>query len=197
MYSVECSENLIMPISTEAEQTSRVDAVAVEEEEIARLTAKCAAMEKELAKWNPSQQGPSDATSIIFVTLEDGEYNDYWSSDLVPLLADETRAGYRELHWCGQRKKSARDALVGSGTLVAVRPNKKSMEFTIVGKVCEKSRITERTAEQPATYKLLVEIDAHVRQIARADGDRCAHWTVLREVGITRGGGYMPEGIYA
>jgi hypothetical protein len=52
MSSVECSENLNMPISTEAEQTSRVDAVAVEEEEIARLSAKCAAMEKELAKWD-------------------------------------------------------------------------------------------------------------------------------------------------
>jgi predicted transposase YbfD/YdcC len=46
MSSVESSEN--MPTSTEAEQTSRVDAVV---EEIAYLTAKCAAMEKEVAKW--------------------------------------------------------------------------------------------------------------------------------------------------
>ena len=134
--------------------------------------------------------------SIIFVTFKDGEYNDFWSSDLVPLLADNTRAGYRELHWCGQRKKSPKDDIVGPGTLVAVRPNKKSKEFTIVGEVCEKLHVSERTEEQPATYKLLVEINAQARRIARAPGDRCAHWTVLREVGIPHSGGYMPEGIY-
>jgi hypothetical protein len=49
MSSVESSENPIMPPSTEAEQTSRVDAVV--EDEIARLTAKCVEMEKEVAKW--------------------------------------------------------------------------------------------------------------------------------------------------
>jgi hypothetical protein len=136
------------------------------------------------------------STSIIFVTLKGGEYNDFWSSDLMPLLADNSRAGYRELHWCGQRKKSAKDDIVGPGTLVAVRPNNKSMEFAIVGEVCEKMRLSERTTEQPATYKLLVEIRTHVRRITRAPTDRCAHWTVLREVGIPHSGGYMPEGIY-
>jgi hypothetical protein len=49
MSSAEYSTNLIMPTSTEAEQPSRVDAV---EEEIARLTIKCAEMEKTLAKWD-------------------------------------------------------------------------------------------------------------------------------------------------
>jgi hypothetical protein len=181
--------------AVEPEQTSRVDAVV--EDEIARLTAKCAEMEKEVAKWTPRSQLRLEETSIIFVTLEDGEYNDYWSSDLVPLLSDETRAGYRELHWCGQRKKSAKDDIVGRGTLVAVRSNKKSMEFTIVGEVCEKMRISEKTTGHPATYKLLVEINAHAETIVRAPGDRCAHWTVLRKVGIPHNGGYMPEGIYA
>lgn len=57
MSSVESSE--ILPTSTEAEQTSRVDAVV--EDEIARLTAKVAEMEAQVNKWNmPSYTWKTD-----------------------------------------------------------------------------------------------------------------------------------------
>lgn len=135
--------------------------------------------------------------SIIFVTLKDGEYNDYWKSELRTLLADDTRTGYREMHWCGQRKKSTRDDNVCPGTLVAVRKDKKTKEFTIVGTVSQKECITPKSGKQPATYNLLVEVSASPRAIPRGVGDRCVHWTVLRDVGIPYSGAYMPEGIYS
>ena len=131
--------------------------------------------------------------SIIFITLKGGQYNDHWTSELKPLLAGDAVAGYRELHWCGQPKQK-RDRLVRPGTLVAVRPNAKTMAFTLVGKVVEKQPLTEGRV---ATYTLLVEMSATPREIVRDKArDRCVHWTVLREVGIPHSGAYMPEGIY-
>lgn len=130
--------------------------------------------------------------SIIFIT-EGGQYNDHWASELIPLLADDAVAGYRELHWCGQPKQK-RDHLVRPGTLVAVRPNDKTMAFTLVGKVVDKQLLTEGHV---ATYSVLVEMSATPREIVRDTArDRCVHWTVLREVGIPHSGAYMPEGIY-
>jgi hypothetical protein len=135
-------------------------------------------------------------SSIIFVTLTDGEYNDYWKSDVKSLLATDDVAGYRELHWCGQNR-GRRDRLVQPGTLVAVRKNKKEMAFTIVGTVAEKTLLTPQHGKTAATYTLLVELYAEPWRIARAAGDRCVHWTVLRAVNIPTDGSYSPQGIYA
>jgi hypothetical protein len=140
---------------------------------------------------------PNRMPSLIFVTLKDGEYNDYWSSDLNTLLADDHSAGYREMHWCGQRKKTTRDHLVCPGTLVAIRKDKKSSDFTIVGTVSQRDCITPKVGRQPATYTLLVEVWKSPRVIPRAADHRCVHWSVLRTVGIPYNGAYMPEGIYS
>lgn len=134
-------------------------------------------------------------SSLIFVTLKDGEYDDHWSSQLYPLLADGDIAGYRELHWCGQRK-GRRDGLVRPGTLVAVRANAKVRAFTLVGAVVEKTCLTPQHDSTPGTYSLLVEVSATPLTIERAAGDRYTHWTVLRELGFPRDTGCKPHGIY-
>jgi hypothetical protein len=63
MSSVESSENLIMPTSTEAEQTH--GGAAVVEDEIAQLTAKCAAMEKDVAKWKSKTEIRLEEMSVL------------------------------------------------------------------------------------------------------------------------------------
>jgi hypothetical protein len=135
--------------------------------------------------------------SIIFVTLTNGEYDDHWISEPNTLLADQDTAGHRQLHWCGQRKKTTRDHLVVPGTLVAVRKTKNTLEFTLVGTVATKTQLTSKVGRTPATYNLLVELSVEPRSIRRAAGDRCVHWTVLRNLNIPRSAGYLPEGIYS
>lgn len=127
--------------------------------------------------------------TVIFVTLKDGEYNDYWAS--------ASNGGLRDLHWCGQRKKRALDYLVSPGTIVAVREKKTDKHFTLVGTVVEKFLLTSKTEKNPATYNLLVQLSETPQQIHRAEEDRCTHWTVLRELDIPHNGGYLPEGIYS
>ena len=138
-------------------------------------------------------------TSVIFVTLKDGEYDNRWLSELSTLLSTQDIAGHRQLHWCGQRKKSPRDELVRPGTLVAVRKHKNTSEFTLVGSVVTKTPLTPKAGKTPATYNLLVEMAAEPRRIQRAPGDRCVHWTVLRQIGIPLPSPlpWMPEGIYS
>jgi hypothetical protein len=133
---------------------------------------------------------------LIFVTLTNGEYDNRWMSESNTLLADQDIAGHRQLHWCGQRKKTTRDHLVGPGTLVAVRNSKDAPEFTLVGIVATKTQLTPKVGKTPATYNLLVEMASEPRRIQRAEGDRCVHWTVLRALNIPRSAGYLPEGIY-
>lgn len=135
--------------------------------------------------------------SVIFVTLHDGEYNDYWLSETRTLMATDEIAGYRDMHWCGQRKKNDRDHLVRTGTLVAVRAKKSERFFTLVGTVAEMDLLTLKGTGVPATYKLMIEMWETPHVIHRANGDRCVHWTVLRELGIPRSAGYQPEGIYS
>jgi hypothetical protein len=129
--------------------------------------------------------------SVIFVTLKNGVYDDRWMSE----LAD----GRRIMHWCGQAR-GKRDGLVIPGTVVAVRPTKTTPAFTLVGTVATKEliHVGDPALKTPATYHLSIEMDAEPLTIARdSPRDRCAHWTVLRHLGIARDASYMPHGIYA
>jgi hypothetical protein len=133
--------------------------------------------------------------SIIFVTLKNGEYDNFWQGEMSTLIADDDVAGYRQLRWCGQRC-GRKDKDVVSGTLVAVRSDSSELGFTIVGRVAEKVLQTPRTATSPATYSLLVEMDIVPRYIPRdLRHGKVTHWTVLHELGIEKTGG-VAEGIY-
>jgi len=134
--------------------------------------------------------------SIIFVTLKDGVYADHWSSDLLPVATSEDRAGVRELTWPGQ-KSGIRDDLAKPGTLVAMRPNKDTRYFDIVGTILVKERTRPRTADHPAEYKLLVEVLRVPRRIHKNVDDVFTHNTVLRAIGLPIEHGALPHGIYA
>lgn len=134
-------------------------------------------------------------TSIIFVTLRDGEYADRWSSPLLPLATSDDRAGVRELMWEGQ-KSGLRDHLANPGTLVAVRPNKGSRYFEIIGSILVKERTRPREFRRPAEYKLLLEILRVPRRVNKDPSDKFTHNTVLRAIGLPTEQGALPHGIY-
>ena len=134
-------------------------------------------------------------TSIIFVTLNDGEYRDRWTSDLLPIGTSMERKGVRELTWDGQRS-GARDGLVGPGTLVAVRPNRNTRSFDIMGVVVLKTLNRPREGGHPAEYKLVVDMAANPRRIEKLYEDRFTHNTVLRAFGFPIERGALPQGIY-
>jgi hypothetical protein len=133
--------------------------------------------------------------SLIFVTLDDGEYADQWTSEPNTLLHTDEVAGHRMLRWCGQRR-GRRDHMVGSGTLVAVRESAKIKAFTIVGRVIEIECIRKQDGSVCGIYDILVELTAAPRVIHRDNGDRYTHWTVLRALGIPTQDA-QPQGIYA
>ena len=127
-------------------------------------------------------------SSIIFVTLTNGEYNDHW-------LGQEV-GGHRPLHWCGQRA-GGEDHLVGPGTIVAVRDKKGELGFRLVGVVAEKTLLTPQAGRTPATYKLDVVVSQEPRYIARdMQYGKYPHWTVLHELDIPKGGAFV-RGIYS
>ena len=134
--------------------------------------------------------------SIIFVTLADGEYNDHWSSDLLPIGVSNTRIGIRELTWDGQRS-GLRDDLVGPGTRVAIRPNRNTKAFDLAGTVLLKTQTRARDANAPAQYKLVLEMAANPQRIHKLRNDRFTHNSVLRALGYPLEVGAMPHGIYA
>ncbi len=135
------------------------------------------------------------SNSIIFVTLEGGPYKDRWNSELFPLLKTEECAGYRELIWEGQGS-GLRDQYVGRGTLVAVRPSKKTRYFDIVGTVSDIIRTRAWSNNAPAEYKLSIKVMRQTRRIHKLSEDRFTHNSVLRELGFPLEMGAMPHGIY-
>ena len=128
-------------------------------------------------------------SSVIFVTLTNGEYNDHW-------LGQEV-SGHRALHWCGQRA-GGEDHLVGPGTIVAVRDKKGEYGFRLVGVVAEKTLLTPQAGRTPATYRLDVAVSQEQRYIARdLQYGRKTHFTVLHELGIPNKWGEFVRGIYS
>ncbi len=134
--------------------------------------------------------------SIIFVTLADGEYSDRWTSDLLPVGVSPERIGLRELTWDGQRS-GLRDDLVGPGTRVAVRPNRNTKAFDMIGTVLLKTQTRAREGNHPAEYKLVIEMTANPQRIHKLRNDRFTHNSVLRALGYPLEVGAMPHGIYA
>ena len=72
MSSAESQMNLNLALSTEAQQTIGVIAVA-EEEEIARLTVRCASMERELAKWDVKEIAAISASQLARLLEQDSK----------------------------------------------------------------------------------------------------------------------------
>lgn len=132
--------------------------------------------------------------SVIFVTLKNGPYADRWSSELLPVMISEHRAGVRELTWEGQRTNPL-DDVVRAGTWVAVR-DKPATAFRVVGRVCMKQCTREWRTGHPAEYKLLVEMETEPKEYLRDAGERLYHNPVLRALGLPIERGTVAFGIY-
>lgn len=134
--------------------------------------------------------------SLIFVTLNNGKYQNHWTSDLCTLLQSKGIAGYRRLCWYGQNC-GRRDYLVRPGTIVAVRENDKVQSFTLVGFVAEIHCLQKQQNKVPGMYEIIVEVSDTPETIDRDyENDAYTHWTVLRRVGIETTDA-QPQGIYA
>jgi hypothetical protein len=128
-----------------------------------------------------------ESSSLIFVTLHDGEYADHFLNDYT-------------LVWCGQRSNK-RDAMVGPGTAVWIREKKSNRFFTHVGHVVKKElmRPYEPAAEgdeRYAIYHLHLQRIADPVTIHKGPDDTFTHNTVLRHAGYPTETGAMPHGIY-
>ena len=133
-------------------------------------------------------------TSMIFVTLSEGPYNDRWLS--------EPEGDIRCLQWCGQNK-GRRDYLVVEGTQVWMRNKATDMFFDHVGDIqdilmTEPNDPRRERGRQHATYRVLVKLQEIPLRIYRSQGEHFTHWAVLRHIGILPTKlPSMTEGIYS
>ena len=128
-----------------------------------------------------------ESPSLIFVTLNDGEYADHFLND-------------HTLVWCGQRS-NRRDEMVVPGTAVWTREKKSNRFFTHVGHVVKKELMRpynpgERGDERHAIYTLYLELLENPITVHKEPDEAFTHNAVLRHAGYAIETGAMPHGIY-
>lgn len=121
-------------------------------------------------------------TSIIFITKNNGIYNDYWNPH-----------NPNEIFWYGQRC-GRRDHYVVPGTAVLTR-NKNQKQFILIGYV--KSKTVEKIENKKATlYKLVISKLVEPEIIKRKEGDILTVNTILRKYGFPLENSITSQGIY-